>query len=48
MRLHDELFDEWRWQTGNEIGEGGVIALCDAMMNNTTLTALDIGGEMPW
>ena len=34
--------------TGNEIGEGGVRALCDALTTNTTLTVLDIGGEVPW
>ena len=33
--------------TGNEIGEGGVRALCDALATNTTLTVLDIGGEVP-
>ena len=34
--------------TGNEIGEGGVRALCDALTTNTTLTVLDIGGEVSW
>ena len=34
--------------TGNKIGVRGVSALCDALKNNTTLTALDIGGEVPW
>ena len=34
--------------TGNEIGVRGVSALCDALKDNTTLTALDIGGEVPW
>ena len=33
--------------TGNEIGESGMSALCDALKDNTTLTALDIGGEVP-
>ena len=33
--------------TGNEIGVRGVNALCDALKDNTTLTALDIGGEVP-
>ena len=35
-------------QTGNKIGARGVSALCDALKDNTTLTALDIGGEVPW
>ena len=35
-------------ETGNEIGIRGVSALCDALKDNTTLTALDIGGEVPW
>ena len=34
--------------TGNEIGEGGVRALCDALATSTTLAVLDIGGEVPW
>ena len=34
-------------ETGNEIGESGMSALCDALKDNTTLTALDIGGEVP-
>ena len=34
--------------TGNKIGVRGVSALCDALKDNTTLTALDIGGEVPW
>ena len=34
--------------TGNEIGVRGVSALCDALNGNTTLKALDIGGEVPW
>ena len=34
--------------TGNKIGVRGVNALCDALKDNTTLTALDIGGEAPW
>ena len=34
-------------ETGNGIGVRGVIALCDALKDNTTLTVLDIGGEMP-
>ena len=34
--------------TGNNIGVHGVSALCDALKDNTTLTALDIGGEVPW
>ena len=34
--------------TGNKIGERGVNALCDALKDNTSLTALDIGGEVPW
>ena len=33
-------------ETGNEIGEGGVRALCDALATNTTLTVLDIRGEV--
>ena len=35
-------------ETGNAIGVRGVSALCDALKNNTTLTTLDIGGEVPW
>ena len=35
-------------ETGNKIGVRGVSALCDALKDNTTLTTLDIGGEMPW
>ena len=35
-------------ETGNEIGKRGVSALCDALKDNTTLKALDIGGEVPW
>ena len=35
-------------ETGNEIGERGMSALCDALKDNTTLTALDIGGEVPF
>ena len=35
-------------ETGNEIGERGLNALCDALKDNTTLTALDIGGEVPF
>ena len=35
-------------ETGNKIGVRGVSALCDALKDNTTLTALDIGGEVPW
>ena len=34
--------------TGNKIGVRGMSALCDALKDNTTLTALDIGGEVPW
>ena len=34
--------------TGNKIGVRGVSALCDALKDNTTLTTLDIGGEVPW
>ena len=34
--------------TGNKIGVRGVSALCDALKDNTTLTALDIGGEVPF
>ena len=32
--------------TGNKIDVRGVSALCDALKDNTTLTALDIGGEV--
>ena len=35
-------------ETGNKIGVRGVSALCDALNDNTTLTVLDIGGEVPW
>ena len=35
-------------ETGNKIGVRGVSALCDALKDNTTLTVLDIGGEVPW
>ena len=35
-------------ETGNEIGERGLNALYDALKDNTTLTALDIGGEVPF
>ena len=35
-------------ETGNKIGECGVSALSDVLKDNTTLTALDIGGEVPW
>ena len=34
-------------ETGNKIGVRGVSALCDALKVNTTLTALDVGGEVP-
>ena len=34
-------------ETGNKIGVRGVSALCDALKDNTTLTVLDIGGEVP-
>ena len=33
--------------TGNKIGVRGVSALCDALKDNTTLTALDIGSKVP-
>ena len=33
-------------ETGNKIGVSGVSALCDALKDNTTLTVLDIGGEV--
>ena len=34
-------------EPGNKISVRGVGALCDALNDNTTLTALDIGGEVP-
>ena len=34
--------------TGNKIGVRGESALCDALKDNTTLTTLDIGGEVSW
>ena len=33
-------------ETGNKIGVRGVNALCVGLKDNTTLTALDIGGEV--
>ena len=42
------LCDVCGMETGNEIGERGVSALCDALNVNTTLTTLDIGGEVSW
>ena len=35
-------------ETGNKIGVPGISALCDALKVNTTLTTLDIGGEVSW
>ena len=41
------LCDVLDMETGNKIGVRGVSALCDALKDNTTLTVLDIGGEVP-
>ena len=49
MCLHEPCFVTCvDMETGNKIGVRGVSALCDALKDNTTLTALDIGGEVPW
>ena len=49
MCLHEAWFlMRVDMETGNEIGVRGVNALCDALKVNITLTALDIGGEVPW
>ena len=49
MCLHETCFVTFvDMATGNKIGVRGVSALCDALKDNTTLTALDIGGEVPW
>ena len=42
------LCDVCGYGSGNNIGVRGVSALCDALKVNTTLTALDIGGEVSW
>ena len=48
MCLHESCFVTCvDMATGNEIGVRGVSALCDALKDNTTLTVLDIGGEVP-
>ena len=49
MCLHKPCFMTCvNMETGNKICVRGVSVLCDALKDNTTLTALDIGGEVPW
>ena len=33
-----------KW-TGNNIGDSGAMKICEALMTNTTLTELDLGGD---
>ena len=37
---------EFLWMTDNEIGNEGIESLCETLKINSTLTQLDISGEL--
>ena len=46
MKKNGMISYEFLWMTDNEIGNEGIESLCETLKINSTLTQLDISGEL--